>query len=133
MKWKQDSTIIHQLIGLARQYVNINRSSPIFGTLIFVQICTSYLIWKEDNTLYWENIPCDNFLAVNFIFMRTTFTCPILKTSYCVWMLLLKSVFMRLIHIWYNDPRNSLYSAIKRHFNKPCKRVLSRPDIKRLT
>ena len=54
MKWKQDSTIIHQLIGLARQYVNINRSSPIFGPLIIVQICTYYLIWKEDNTLYWE-------------------------------------------------------------------------------
>ena len=51
MKWKQDSTIIHQLIGLARQYVNINRSSPIFGTLVFVQMCTSYCVWREDNTI----------------------------------------------------------------------------------
>ena len=75
MKWKQHSTIIHQLIGLARQYVNINRSSPIFGTLIFVQICTAF------RNILRKNIPCDKFLAVNFIFMHTTFASPILKTS----------------------------------------------------
>ena len=78
MKWKQDSTIIHQLIGLARQYVNINRSSPIFGTLIFVQICTAYRVFRN---ILRKKIPCDKFLAVNFIFMHTTFASPILKTS----------------------------------------------------